>query len=235
MKRLFLLSPIVFMAAVCQSHATTVNFSAAGGRVVQDASGIQIANGDLVWVGTFANTSFSFNSSISLAANIANIEASGGWNQFTLDTSTSSPDAGITNTVTIGGLSGGGRITGTVTDNNSGATKADFFNGKTIYIWVFNASSTAAATQMGIFTGGSGAAPLWTFPVNANGGGDFNTVGTDTGAALNMAAVGGAGLVTASNLKLSAASAIPEPSTWVSLIGATAFLGTLRRRRSTQS
>lgn len=230
MKRLFSLSLIVFLATVGESHATSITFSASGGRVVQDASGVQIANGDLVWVGTFANTSFSFNPSLSIATNIANIESGGGWNQFTLDSSTSQPDSGVSNSVTIGGLAGGGRVLGTITDNNSGATKADFFNGKTVYLWVFNASSLGAATQMGIFTATVASPNSWIFPNNANGVNDGTSLLIDSSS--TMVAVGSVpvGSVTSTNLIL-----VPEPSTWAALIGGVGFVSMLRRRRSAQS
>jgi hypothetical protein len=179
-------------------------------------------------VGTFSNTSFTFNPSLSIATNILNIETSGGWDQFTLDTSSGQPDSGVTNTVTTGGLAGGGKIAGTVTDNNSGATKADFFNTKLLYVWVFNSSSVSAATQMGIFTAGSGASTPWVFPTNAGGLGDNVTLLTDSSDTPNMTALVGS---TSSN-SLNLVASVPEPSALATLFGAGGLLMMIRRRRA---
>jgi hypothetical protein len=233
MKLVITLSLVGFFASLLPSRATTVTFSgAAGNRTVVDASSTQLSSGDLVWVGTFSSESFSFNPALSIAANISAIESAGGWDQFTLDTSTQTPDANITNTVTINSLAGGGHVAGQVTDNNSGATKADFFNGSLIYVWVFNASTTGAATQMGIFRAGTGAGTVWKFPNNANGVGDSTALTTNPSLTPSMVAIGGAGTVQsggAGNMQLAAAG-VPEPSTIAALFSAGGLLLLVRRR-----
>jgi hypothetical protein len=236
MKRISILALAALLATLTYSRATTVSFTAAGARQVLDASSSVLTAGDLVWVGTFASTSFAFDPAQTIAQNITAIEAAGGWNQFSLDTSSQTPDSGSTNTVTIGGLAGGGHIVNNIEDDNFGATKADFFNGKLLYVWVFNTTGTdpTQASQMGIFRAGAGASPAWVFPTNT--GGDVNnsdalTLGTDATSAPTMVAVGGAGTVLsggAGNMELVAPT--PEPSTLAALIGGAGLLAMVRRR-----
>ena len=126
-----------------------------------------------------------------------------------------------------------------MTDNNNGPvtpTKADFFNGKQIYLWLFNGPSIAAATQMGIFTSTDAIVP-WTFKTNAGGVGDsssLSTVGTGgTPGAPTMVAAGtvGVGSTSSTTLQL-VASTVPEPS--VLALGGVAGLGMLASRKRRQ-
>jgi len=215
MKKLLFLVLAGFLGSNFACHATTVAFAASpADRIVVDSTSTEISTGSLVWEGTFSNTSFSFNPSISIAANVANIQSAGGWQQF-----------GATN-LGITSVFGHVRISGSVQDNTA---SADPFNGKNVYLWVFNAPTVAASTQMGIYTD----AGVWVYPTNLNGA-PGDTSNYDTSTTYAATAVGGAGSVTSSNMILSAAS-VPEPTTLVTLAGSAAFLGMLRRRRSARA
>jgi len=186
-------------------------------RTVVAADGITTINTGLVWVGSFGNEAFSFNPALTVADNVSAITTTGTWRQFGLDTATNLLNAGVSGSLT---LSLTGKIGGSITDNSSGATKADFFNNRLLYLWIFNASTTASATEMGIFRA-TAASPAWNFPPNAGGLGDGLTYGTTTGAAATITALGSAGSSTSGTLQL--AAAIPEPS--VGALLGLAFLG----------
>jgi hypothetical protein len=217
MKRILSTSFLGLLGMLAHSLATTVTFSSVPtSRTVVDASSSTLAAGDLIWVGTFASESFSFNSSLSLSANISAIESAGGWSQFTTSTASISS-------------SPAGKLGGTVSDTSSAA---DSFNGKLIYAWVFNSNSVGTATQMGIFRAGTGATQPWVFPTNGSVP-DTVTLSTTSSSTPTMVAVGGAGSVLSSgagNMQLSAAS-VPEPSTIATLLGGAGLMGLVARRR----
>ena len=235
MKKAFLFATLAWGALCLSVHATTVGYSAGpSSRTVVDSTSANVAAGSLVWIGAFNNpTGFTFNAAVSIATNVANIEAAGGWEQFGLNPSTQVTEA-TTNTLTISSVLGVPKIGGAVEDDVTGSptSSADFFNGKTIYLWVFNGTSVANSTQMGIFQA-TGASPAWTFPTNGGGVGDSVTLATTSSSAPTISALGGAGSASSTQLVLSAA--VPEPSTWVALVGAASFVAMLRRRRPSQS
>lgn len=215
MKNLPIFVFAVFAASVQTAYCSTVTFGAVPtARQVVDATNINtlITNASsLVLAGTFANESFSLDSSASLAANVASATSSGGWKQFGLDTSTLSLNDSVTNTLA---LNGSGRVGGGITDNTVGPTKANFFNGKNLYLWIFNASSVGAATQMGIFRA-TNATTAWEFPTNGGGVGDSTTYSTVPLNAPTIAAIGGFGSIAGSNLQLTNSfniTPVPEPS-----------------------
>lgn len=171
--------------------------------------------------------------------NVANAIASGGWNQFTLDPSTGSAytdSAAIANTQNTLIVSGIGRVGGQVTDNNGAPGSglgASFFDGKPLYLWIFNGTSVNSSTQMGIFRAAT-ATPSWTFKNNANGvGDDVTLVTTNAGAAVN--AIGGFGSATTSQFRLTGdfnVVPVPEPGTLtVGLLTGMAGLCIHRRRK----
>lgn len=213
------LAVILSLAAIIPSNATTIGFGFAGTtRKFNDASGVQLSSSSLVLAGTFANTSFSLNTALSLQANVASVTAAGGWNQFGLDTATNLPVDGL---VTDLGINALGKLKGSVTDNNTNVpTEADFFNGKAIYIWVFNASTVGVATEMGIFRATTTSKP-WLFPLNAGGVGDGLTdLSTTPTVSPVISAIGGFGVGSSSSIPLSLTnsfniSAVPEPTTAV--------------------
>lgn len=230
MKKSLLTIASIAFGITSVASATTVTWGAAPtARTVTLQGGLTTVTGGLVLVGAFANTTFSFNSSLDIATNFTTISTAGGWKQFTLDTVTGTPNAGITNTMTIT-TSPVGKIGGSVTDNNNGPvtpTKADFFNGKQIYLWVFNAATIAASTQMGVFTATT-ASPVWNFPTNLGGLGDGVTLGTTTSTAATMVSAGSVGTATSTQLQL-VATTVPEPS--VLVLGGMAALGMLASRK----
>ncbi len=132
-----------------------------------DSSGFTLAGPDkLVLVGTFDNLSFTLDPSLSLEANFEAVSLAGGWKQFGLDTATLAPNAGVTSTL---GLSATGKIGGSVTDNTFGSTKADAFNDKAIYVWVFNRFQHRNIHSGGTVQRDTAATVAWTSPVNAGG------------------------------------------------------------------
>ena len=233
MKNLLFMAIAVSAMSLPMVHATTVGFSPAPtARTVRNASDTTtLATTSLVWAGNFTNGSgsFSLNSALSLGANVTAVETAGGWKQFSLDSSTGLVNAGVTGTV---GISPIGKVSGSVTDNNAGATKADFFNGKDVYLWIFNAPTVAGATEMGIFRATSADVP-WTFPTNANGLGDTVTFSTIPANA-TIAAIGGFGSTPVGQLNLSNnfnVAPVPEPSTMAfGLLTAGAAIYSRRRR-----
>jgi len=236
MHKSFLCGCAMLLAFSGGASAMTVFFSAgASSRIVTDSSSTQLAAGDLVMVGTFSSSGVvasNFNSSASVQTNFNNIASAAGWNQFGYDTSGNFEATSFTLTTTssVGSM----RIGGQVTDNTGGATHADFFDNQQIYLWVFNSSSISTATEMGIYTAppSTGANPSWNFPATVNTVGN-PAYGTSTTTAPTMNAL--VGNASSTQLSLAAEAAVPEPSTWVSLIGATGFLAMLRRRRTARS
>ncbi|MEO5712010.1 MAG: TIGR02597 family protein [Luteolibacter sp.] len=222
----------IALALLPAAHASTVVLSAVPtSRSVVGSNGTTTVTSGLVWVGTFGNETFSFDPLLTVAQNVSAIAAVGGWYQFGLDAASATTnlgttvDLGVTNTLSIR-TSPAGRIGGSITDNNSGAAKADFFNGKALYLWVFNGSTPEDSTELGIFRAGSATVP-WNFATNAGGIGDSVTYSTTAAGAPTIAAIGGAGSTTTSTFQL--AAAVPEPST--AAMGALAMLGIVFRRR----
>ncbi len=212
---------MIGLAIIPIAHATTVGFSPAPtARTVTNASGITLSTSSLVLVGNFSIETFSFNSSVSMLTNFGVIAAAGGWEQFTLDTGTATTNAGATSAYSIDGT---GKLGGSGTDNTVGGTKADFFNGKSIYVWIFNGSTIAASTEMGIFKATT-ASPSWLFPTNGAGLGDSVVLSTTTGGASALVPVSGVGNVTSTQIRL-----VPEPSSVVLVV--TGVMGLLAHRR----
>jgi hypothetical protein len=232
MKRAFISLTAFLAGCVGAANATTITFSGAPtARTVVDSSSQTLAQGDLVLAGTFSNTSFSLNSSLSLADNLASVVSSGVWKQFTFDPTTGLLDSGITNRLAI---NSNGKAGGVVADIN--IPQADYFDGKQGYLMIFNASTVASATQMGIFTATSASTP-WVFPTNQGGGpGDAFTWSSGSVATPTMVAIGGFGSTSSSQLTLTnnfaAVPPVPEPSTFSFglLAGLVAIFPRMRRK-----
>jgi hypothetical protein len=154
---------------------------------------------------------------LSLQANVTAVINSGGWNQFGLDTSTKDPVPGLVNSV---GINSSGKLSGSITDNNVNvSTQADFFNGKPLFVWIFNTSNITTATEMGIFRATTTGTP-WLFPTNAGGVGDTQTgLSTTPVGSPVISAFGGFGIGASSTdtqLRLTNSfnvTAVPEPAT----------------------
>ena len=236
MKKLPLFLSILSMVALPIAHATTVGFSPAPtSRTVVDALGSTITNANsLALAGNFISEAFVFNPALSIAANVSAITLTGGWKQFGLDTVTLATDPGVA----LPGLniSAAGKLGGSIVDNNAGATQAAYYNAKNLYIWLFNAPTVAAATQMGIFRSTDASVP-WAFATTNGGVGDVLTYSTLISAAPTILAIGGTGSVQAAggtftNGALQLAATVPEPS--VLALGGLAGLGMLASRRRRQ-
>jgi len=210
---------IVSLSAAPLATATTVSIGAsvgAGSRLVTLQNQTTLVGGGVqILVGSFNNTNFTLGSD-TIANDWAAIQTAGQWSQF---------DTGVsTNTSS--------KITGTATDNTATASP---FNGKTIYMVIFNTSGgPSTATQMGIFQATT-ATPSWVFPTNL-----FGAPGDSTGSlstidpANKFQAVGTTpiGSVDATHFYLAAPTAVPEPTTFAlgAMIGF-AGLGMRRRQR----
>lgn len=211
--------------------ATTVGFAVLGSqRTGQTSAGVTLGTSSLVWVGTFANEGFDYATlnNLAVADAVAAIQVAGGWEQFGFDTATGVLNSGVTNTVAI---NGSGRLSGSTTDNNFGATKADYFNGDSLYVWVFNAATVGAATEMGIFRATDATSQPWNFATNAGGLSDNPTYSTNPSVAPTFAAIGGVGNTnTAGTFRTATFGAIPEPSRMM-LVALGAMGVVVRRRR----
>lgn len=227
---------VVATASLAQlAHATSITFGGTGAnRSIFDSTNTQVASGSLVWIGNFATPppgSFTLDAGLTFTQNVNSIISQGGWEQFGVDTSTSVANAGVTSTIQI---SGTGKAAGIVTDNNFGATKATYFDSKDLYLWVFNAPTVGAATEMGIFrapsSGQLGGFVPWTFPVNDGAGGSV-TLSTNPATSQIINAIGGVGVGSngSSSLGLTGIVAVPEPSTMI--LGAFTFLAAVSSRR----
>lgn len=207
MKKAFIVA-ISLVASISSIHAAAITFGAVPtAQQFLNKDGVALSGG-LVLVGTFADAASISLKPGSVDSSFSNIASTAGWTQF-------SPLGISTNTA--------GRVGGQVIDN---ASSADFFNGKPLFLWVFNGTTRSNSTEFGIFRAGSAQIP-WAFPTNAGGVGDSLTLSTTTSGAGTISAIGGVGS-SASGLRLVAP--VPEPGTVaLLLVGAVGFAS--RRRR----
>ncbi len=231
-----MIRPLIFLGCVTAvissaAFATTVGFNPSpSARSVVDSTLTNLATNSLVWAGTFASEAFTFNPSVSVAANVATITAAGTWTQF-VDTEANASPLGLTV------VSAGPKVSGQVIDK---AVTAVSFNGKSVYLWIFNAPTVAGATQMGIFHAVAPVGVPWTFPTNNGGVGDVLTLSTGSQGANTptLNPIGGAGVVTngAGTVPnpgtIQLVAAVPEPSALAlcGIVGA-GFLSARRRQR----
>ncbi len=193
MKRLICLS-LLYFAIVLPAPATTINFTSmnlfdVGSFTFVDANGNILSNGDLVRVGYFENLS-----ALSAGMSVTQMETAGSWHNFG-DMQISSP------------FDYAGKLYGDITDTSAAASA---FDGKSLYVWVFDAGTTSAASSYGIFRAYS-AETAWIFPINQYGLGDSVTLNVDDG---SLQAVRNVGDVDAasSEVKLTSIESVPEPS-----------------------
>ncbi len=238
-----LLAELLLVISAGSAFATQIGFSGIpSARLVKNAQDTTLTSSNsLVLAGTFATpTAFTLNIYRSLQQNFTSAVSNGGWEQFGIDTTTNPLNTtgyndGVVSNLQISAGANPGRIAGAVQDNNFGSTKADFFNNKPIYVWIFNAPTIAAATQMGIFRATDATQP-WTFPTNAGGIGDVVTsFSTAPGGAPTIAAIGGFG-TGGSTLKLTdqfniQAAPLPEASTALFGLLTLFVTATSRKRR----
>ena len=206
----FKLATLILVLGASAAQATIVGLSSdpSTGRVATDANLNTLPDGSQFLIGTFSNPG-----NISLLSSVAAIQAAGGWSQY--------DGAGAVST--IAGVFPG-KMLGQYTDNTAAANA---FNNQPLYLMVFNTSSAATATQVGIFRALSAATP-WTFPVNNGGIGDTVTINLDDTSAV---AIGGVGSVSNSPARFALAH-LPEPSAVALLVpGVIGLLGYRRLRR----
>jgi len=225
-----IVSLAVFSTLLVSAHAATVDWAADNYNGVSLANGTAVPVGDLVEIG-----SFSFGASGSaLSLDIQNAYGTGGTAGFNTVLGDFTPFGSTT-------IGYGGDPAGQWALKGSANTG---FAGQQIVMMVFNASTTAAATQFGVFFESSASNSAWAFPAD---GVSFPTTvdladltvsgGTNT---LNTGAyipITGSGFGVGTSLENSGASnfdlaviAVPEPgSTSLLVIGLGAMA--LRRRR----
>ena len=235
MKKSRLLLGVLCITCHSVARATSVTFTAAGAqRLVQSSTGTLLTSANaFVWLGNFTTESFAFNPTASIAANVAAIQAAGGWMQFGFDSSGTVNEA---SQFTLG-VTATSKISGTVTDINSPG--ADYFgkispvNTSKAYLWIFKGTSVADATEMGIFRSPD-AGIAWTFPVNGGGIGDTVTLSDTSTTAPSISILGGAGSASSTRLILAAVSVspVPEPSTFAFGVSLCVAAASLRRRRN---
>lgn len=207
MKKLSVIT-LLFLTAISAVNATTIALaSTSAGRSAFDSGSVRLPNGSLVRIGTFSNPGLITPALIT----VGTMESVGGWSQF-----------GTLSTTSIFGNAG--KLTGQFTDNTAAANA---FNNAALYLWVFNASTTVGASETGIFRATAGS-PAWTFPTNAGGVGDTVTLDMND---LTVAAVGSRGSASASEFKLSAINAAPEPTSAALLTLGLVSLASRRRRQ----
>ncbi len=230
MKKFFLVLTACLPILATVASATTIGFSPVPtARNVRNSSNALLNDTNtLVLAGAFSSSNFSLNNTLSLAANVTAVMAAGGWKQFGLDTVTNASVASVDSL----GITATGKLGGQVTDNNFVSTQADFFNNKPVYVWIFNAPTIAAATEMGIFRAPAAATP-WVFPTNAGGVGDTVTFSTTN--STSIAAIGNFGTEASGLLQLTSdfnVSPVPEPTTLIFglLTGVAAIYSRLRRK-----
>lgn len=221
-------SLLIFSFAVCCSQfaiATTVGFSPVpSARTVVDASGAIIGTSSVVWVGDFTSEVFNFNPLLSISANVNAITLAGGWKQFTLDSQTGTANSGVTGALAINAA---GKLSGSVTDPNTGPTQAGYFdNHRNLYVWVFNAATVSASTQMGIFRSPDAGSTGWLFPLTSDIG--STPLSNSPSGAPTVVATGSVGSTSSTQLAL-IASTVPEPS--VLALGSMSLVGLLASRK----
>ena len=228
---------VIIGGFIPSARSSTITFGTLGAqRTFMNDAGLSLngPSNSLVWVGTFgAANSLSdstFGNYSSISAAIAGISQVGSWRQFGLD-STGSPNPGTSFTLAV---QASGKLKNSVIDTTTSPTDgAKFFDGKDVYLWVFNAATTGAATQMGIFRAPSvvnGTTP-WVFPINGTVG-DTANLDTDPANTPAINAIAGAGTISGTQLRLESIAAVPEPSTFAfGIVGAFAALSSRPRRR----
>ncbi len=204
------LSIALLMASVLSAEATSVSLSSLGntGPAAYLNDGVTLVpNGSLVRIGTFSTPG-------DLSTFV----------QFGTSTVKTYPSLG----------GNPGKVVGSVA---SGTEEDDTqFNGKDIYIWIYNAATEAAATQSGIFRATvNGTGDGWVFKDNNTGSLDADSSALDV-AAINVAisppGLNGASVGTGVNTATSRLilAAVPEPTT-ATFAGLVGLLALSRRRR----
>jgi len=214
-KILYLCAIICSAAAARASVTVTANGVA---NLVLSSSGTVLTAGDLIRIGYFSSTanlgtSNSFSSLNSIFTPIGEGSADG-------DTLTETGVSG--DTLEINNITGPG--TGTFAGSFNTVSSSYLPTGTQLYMWVFNATSTASSTQWGIFD-----APSWTFPPDPS----FTTV---TLSAPSVSVLRGSTVVMNGTTDYELANipaSVPEPSN-LAAFGALAVFGSafLLRRRS---
>ena len=213
MKTATILIALLFATAAANAATITVvaNTAVTGGKQYTSSTGA-LLSGDLGTIGTFDTS----------GSNLLTLQTS---NDFATVNALFKP-LGENAGVGSGSETGVGQTAGTGLKINNTPTTGDIFaqlTGATntyvaqntlLYAWVFNASTTGAATEWGIFTATTG----WNMP---------NDVGSETLGSEEVNSII-RGSSTSTTLRL--ANVVPEPSVAsLSLVGA--LLGLVRRRR----
>lgn len=202
-------------SVIAAAHASVTVGAAGVTNLALSSSGTALTAGDLIRIGYFSSTSLlgtdnKFSDLNSIFTPIGEGSSDG-------DSLTESGVSGDTMEINNFGTTGG--FFGQFNNVNS----AYLPTGSQLYLWIFNATSTGAATQWGIFD-----APSWTFPA------DPGTVTLNLGSA-SVSALRGSTVVMNGTTDYELANipaSVPEPSN-LAAFGALAVFGSaflLRRR-----
>lgn len=212
----YLVAGLVATGLTVSSYATvTVSWGTFGNSFISDSGGAatdatQLAPGDLLEIGTFATAP-----GVVTLANVQSVLAS--FEVF---------GSGTIN-------QGAGAFT-LSSANTAGAT----FGGNQIYLVAYNAATSGAASQAGIYFASDAGVPAWKMPADgptANTTIDVADIfGANSGVSATPSAnghivYGGTAFDSGGFSLLTTASIVPEPSTWM-LVG-TGLLGLLGLRR----
>lgn len=217
LKKLLLLAPFVCFAGM--AHAQVTVDANAAADLVLSSSGTPLALGDVIRVGYFPSADLSTvenSNSYSTLNGIFTAVGEGTPGSSGTLSETGTP-VGNSNTLYINNYSS---TSGAFLGNFTGVSSTLIPTGDLLYMWVFNSSNPATATQWGIFDDPSSS--NWEFPAN---------LGT---ANLSMETAGITalrGTTNGSNYDLATVVVVPEPASFSLLAGALAFGALAVRRR----
>ena len=218
---LWLASLGLAMFANTASSSVVIGFTATEAQF-EDSSGTALSNGSIVSVGYFnLSGAFSF-AQIGTPAFDSYAEVSPYFTSY-----------GSASTETLAYSAPYNRAGSIDTGNGSGIAP-DGDAGKALYMWAFNSSSVATATEWAIVSnltttpGGKWIVPTTPFSTDIDLGGDVSTRVVNFGAVSSNTGSGGVGVY---DIKTMAISAVPEPSSFLALAGLGLFGFVSRRVR----
>jgi hypothetical protein len=226
LKRLLLLVVLSCIAAAAHAQVQIQASDAFGSGLVLSASGTTLSNGDVVRVGYIPSADlslFSTSNNYSLLNSDFQAVGEGSLPTTTGTLSENGTPAGNSNTVYVNSFAS---VAGSFYGTFNGVNSSFLSVGSPLYLWVFNSSNPANATQWGVFSGST-----WTFPAYPTPGSVDLSMASANSTPIRGTAITSGG--NSGDFELAAIPAsIPEPSS-VSLMAGVLALGglALGRRR----